>query len=154
MGLGTWLNEWGGKDVRGNIQDILNLDVVPGVCMWDLQLQADQWRQAETWQLLQQIRNINYATGTRETLPVTLNAGREKDVLILDRGTSFNVKTDGFYNIDFFNASGQLTKIMENTRLAAGKHRINIPGSNGIGILRIVGDNGTEILEKTRVKSE
>jgi hypothetical protein len=156
MGLGTWLDEWGGKSVQGNIQDLLDLDVVPGVCMWDLQLQAGMWREAQTWQMLKQIRDISYTSQSTGTGPSIKTRGKEKYVSLPGKRVSFVIENDGYYNIDHFDASGRCTRIIENSYFRCGETAcgvIPVSGSNGISFLRISGDHGAQILKKVVIQN-
>ena len=64
MGFPTWLDTWGdgdqvaqggiGAGVLDHIQEAKKLGV--GMALWDLQLAAPKWRQAETWKAIQALR--------------------------------------------------------------------------------------------------
>ncbi|MBY0574520.1 MAG: hypothetical protein K2P84_12645 [Undibacterium sp.] len=58
MGMPTWVDAWGkgglGEDIRSHVQEARQLGV--GVALWDLQLSAEKWRTAETWQALGALR--------------------------------------------------------------------------------------------------
>jgi hypothetical protein len=58
MGVPTWLAKWGegglGSSISAHLQEAKKLGV--GVALWDLQLGAPEWRSAQTWTEIQQLR--------------------------------------------------------------------------------------------------
>jgi hypothetical protein len=58
MGMPTWLANWGGgglgSSISAHLQEAKQLGV--GVALWDLQMSAPQWRSAQTWDEIQQLR--------------------------------------------------------------------------------------------------
>jgi hypothetical protein len=153
IGLGTWLDQWGGKDVRGNIQDILSLEQVPGVCMWDLQLQADPWRQAETWNLLKEIKEIEHPIKAAKPAPANMLSEKIK-ASSSKSGLKVSVAEKGVYDIDVFNASGRNIAKQSDLYLKAGNHFLPINRNVkacGVTFVKIKGASGAVLKKEISV---
>ncbi len=58
MGMPTWLDNWGeggaGSKVLDHLKEVKQLGV--GIALWDLQLEAKDWRQTETWRAIRELK--------------------------------------------------------------------------------------------------
>jgi hypothetical protein len=58
IGLPSGRNEWRGNGVMEHLQ-WLKADGQVGVSFWDAQVRAENWRKAEVWQILGEIRGLD-----------------------------------------------------------------------------------------------
>jgi hypothetical protein len=155
MGMPAWLKEWGDKDARGHLQDLLDMKMTPGVCFWNLELPDSIWREPETWELLKKFREKKYATTDVKSVRKDLPA-QPAQVFIRGNNVVFNAWASGKYSVELFDVSGRLIEQTDCGIIPLGITRFatkNFNGSSGTFLIRISGPDRKNILAYTSVKS-
>jgi GH18 family chitinase len=120
------MDNWGGQGCQAHIQDNLNLPSPMGVCIWESEL-AGAWKDARTWELLKQVRDINppHSNVTRVKEPQNPANHIAGEVSIIKNSLMITVPHTGRFTVSIYDLSGKRILNMEVVRLAKGKNRLN-----------------------------
>jgi hypothetical protein len=138
-------NTWGGGYVRDHIKEILNLPSPTGICIWDFTLTGAQWKESETWQLAQQLVDLDTGlTAISGTIPVWGILPISAIYSARDR-IGLSVLKRGDYALSLYDLSGRLLCPVLQRTFEKGIRTVAIPSHklvNGICIVTIKGEEG------------